>query len=36
MIWIPGGGFVGGSPTSVAYNGQYFADQEDVIIVSVR
>ncbi|PQE27795.1 hypothetical protein CJF31_00010020 [Rutstroemia sp. NJR-2017a BVV2] len=35
MVWIPGGGFVGGSPTSVAYNGQYFADQEDVIIVSV-
>jgi len=36
LLWIPGGGFVAGSATAAAYNGQFFADQEDVVIVSIK
>ncbi|TGO29535.1 hypothetical protein BPAE_0014g00870 [Botrytis paeoniae] len=35
LVWFPGGGFVAGSPHSSGYDGQRFADKEDVVIVSV-
>ncbi|PVH69198.1 carboxylesterase [Cadophora sp. DSE1049] len=36
LLWIFGGGFITGSADLVAYNGQYFAEQEDVIIIGVN
>ncbi|KAH7346229.1 Alpha/Beta hydrolase protein [Rhexocercosporidium sp. MPI-PUGE-AT-0058] len=34
LVWIYGGGFTTGNSDNVAYNGQYIADQEDVVLVS--
>lgn len=36
LVWIYGGGFNTGSSRNAAYNGQYFADQEDVVLVSLK
>ena len=36
MLWVSGGGFVSGSSSIPTYNGQYIADQEDVILVSIK
>lgn len=34
LVWIYGGGFNSGGSSINVYNGQYFADTEDVVIVS--
>lgn len=34
LVWIYGGGFSTGTANGAAYNGQYFADQEDVVLVT--
>lgn len=34
MVWIYGGGFATGNSDSPTYNGQFFAEQEDVVLVS--
>jgi carboxylesterase type B len=34
LLWIYGGGFATGSANNPAYVGKYFADNEDVIVVS--
>lgn len=34
LVWIYGGGFSFGATNVKAYNGKYFADQEDVVLVS--
>ncbi|KAK4233547.1 Alpha/Beta hydrolase protein [Achaetomium macrosporum] len=36
MVWVHGGSFVSGSSAVPAYNGQFFADQEDVVLVSIN
>ncbi|KAK4245436.1 Alpha/Beta hydrolase protein [Corynascus novoguineensis] len=36
MIYIHGGSFVSGSSAVSAYNGQFFADQEDVVLVTIN
>jgi carboxylesterase type B len=36
MVWIYGGGFQGGSSSIPAYNGANIAEQEDVVVVSVK
>ncbi|KAN0115465.1 putative carboxylesterase [Hyaloscypha variabilis] len=36
LFWIYGGGFTTGTTNNAAYNGQYIADQEDVVVVSVN
>nr|XP_023907898.1 cholinesterase-like [Quercus suber] len=36
LVWIYGGAFDTGGTNITAYNGQYFADQEDVVIVSFK
>lgn len=36
LVWIYGGGFSTGSSRTAAYNGQYIADQEDVVVVSLK
>jgi carboxylesterase type B len=36
LFWIYGGGFTTGTTNNAAYNGQYIADQEDVVVVSVK
>jgi carboxylesterase type B len=36
LLWIYGGGFSTGNSDSPAYNGQYIADQEDVVLVSIK
>ena len=34
LVWIYGGGFTTGNSDNVAYNGQYIAQDEDVVLVS--
>ncbi|CZR57922.1 related to acetylcholinesterase precursor [Phialocephala subalpina] len=36
LVWIYGGGFVYGNTDNPGYNGQYIADQEDVVLVSMN
>jgi carboxylesterase type B len=36
MVWIYGGTFTGGSSSNFLYNGQYLADSEDVIVVTLK
>jgi carboxylesterase type B len=36
LVWIYGGSFTSGSSASPAYNGQFIADQEDVVLVSFK
>ncbi|GAB1319653.1 hypothetical protein MFIFM68171_09863 [Madurella fahalii] len=36
MVYIHGGTFVSGSSAIRAYNGQFFADQEDVVLVTIN
>ncbi|GFF82222.1 carboxylesterase [Aspergillus lentulus] len=36
MIWVHGGSFVSGSSAIPMYNGQFFADQEDIVLVSIN
>jgi carboxylesterase type B len=36
LFWIYGGGFATGSTNNPGYNGQYFADNEDVVVVSAK
>lgn len=36
LVWIYGGGFVYGNTDNPGYNGQYIADQEDVVLVSMK
>lgn len=36
MIWIHGGTFINGASSSVGYNGQHLANDEDVIVVSLK
>jgi cholinesterase len=36
LLWIYGGTFAHGSTSIPAYNGKYIAEQEDVIVVSVK
>jgi cholinesterase len=36
LVWIYGGGFTFGNSDNPAYNGQYIADQEDVVLVSFK
>jgi cholinesterase len=36
MLWIYGGNFTSGYSGLSIYNGQYIADQEDVVIVSIK
>jgi cholinesterase len=36
MLWIYGGAFTSGYSAMPLYNGQYIADQEDVVIVSIK
>ncbi|KAL2132975.1 hypothetical protein VTI74DRAFT_3045 [Chaetomium olivicolor] len=36
MVYVHGGTFVSGSSAVPAYNGQFFADQEDVVMVTIN
>jgi carboxylesterase type B len=36
MVWIYGGAFTSGYTGVPLYNGQYLADQQDVVIVSIK
>ncbi|KAB5584767.1 Alpha/Beta hydrolase protein [Coniochaeta sp. 2T2.1] len=36
MVYIHGGSFVSGSSAVPAYNGQFFTDQEDVVLVTIN
>jgi carboxylesterase type B len=36
MLWIHGGGFVGGSSNTSIFNGAHLANQEDVVVVSIK
>jgi carboxylesterase type B len=36
MVWIYGGAFSGGSSSIPAYNGANIAEQEDVVVVSLK
>jgi carboxylesterase type B len=36
LVWIHGGGFVTGSSRIPAYSGKFIADQEDVVVVSLK
>lgn len=36
LVWIYGGGFTSGSSSIPAYNGANIADQEDVVVVSLK
>ena len=36
MLWIYGGSFTTGYAGMPTYNGQYIADQEDVVVVSIK
>ena len=35
MVWLHGGGYTGGSPTGLPYNGANLARQHDVVVVSI-
>jgi carboxylesterase type B len=36
MVWIYGGGFTSGSSSIPGYNGANIAEQEDVVVVSLK
>lgn len=36
LIWIYGGGFTSGYAGVSLYNGQYLAESEDVVVVSIK
>jgi cholinesterase len=36
LLWIYGGGFTTGNSDNVGYNGQYLADSEDVVLVTIK
>jgi cholinesterase len=36
LVWIFGGGFTSGSPTSLFTNGVHFAGDQDVVLVSIK
>jgi cholinesterase len=36
LVWIYGGAFTSGSSSIPAYNGANIADQEDVVVVSLK
>jgi cholinesterase len=36
LVWIYGGGFGIGNSDNPGYNGQFIADQEDVVLVSFK
>jgi carboxylesterase type B len=36
LFWVHGGGYSIGASDMPVYNGQYIADQEDVIVVSTK
>jgi carboxylesterase type B len=36
LLWIYGGGFTTGNSDNPAYNGQFIADQQDVVLVSIK
>lgn len=36
LLWIYGGGFTTGNSDNPGYNGQYIAEQEDVVLVSIN
>jgi len=36
LLWIYGGGFTTGNSDNPTYNGQFVADQEDVVLVSIK
>lgn len=36
LVWIYGGGFATGNSDSPGYDGQFIADQEDVVVVSFK
>lgn len=36
LVFIPGGSFTSGSGAGPEYNGEFFADQEDVVVVTIK
>lgn len=36
MVWVYGGAFTSGNSDNPLYNGQYLADQEDVVVVNFK
>lgn len=36
LVWIYGGGFQFGTSNSKTYNGEYFVEDEDVVVVSMK
>lgn len=36
MLWVYGGAFTTGNSNNPLYNGQYIADQEDVVVVTFK
>ncbi|KAK4098444.1 alpha/beta-hydrolase [Parathielavia hyrcaniae] len=36
MVWLHGGTFISGSSAVPDYNGQFFADQEDIVLVTIN
>lgn len=36
LVWIYGGGFVVGDSANVVYNGAYLAEEQDVVVVSLK
>jgi cholinesterase len=36
MVWLYGGGFQSGTSSDPNYDGQFIADQEDVVVVSFK
>jgi cholinesterase len=36
LVWIYGGSFTTGNSDNPAYDGQFIADQEDVVLVSLK
>ncbi len=36
LVWIYGGTFTSGTTADPLYNGQFLADQEDVVLVSIK
>ena len=36
LFWIYGGGFQAGNTNNPAYDGEYFADDQDVVVVSAK
>lgn len=36
LLWIYGGGFVAGNSDAPTYNGAHIADEEDVVVVSIK